>query len=70
MTILADGARFDRNNGAPPASAADGVVRIGDLSRIVEHDIKVLKTNLAQSHYGRERDEIWEGAWALLESAW
>ena len=70
MTILADGARFDRNNGAPPASAADGVVRIGDLSRIVEHDIKVLKTNLAQSHYGRERDEIWEGAWARLESAW
>jgi superoxide dismutase, Fe-Mn family len=70
MTILADGARFDRNNGAPPASAADGVVRIGDLSRIIEHDIEVLKTNLAQSHYGRERDEIWEGAWARLESAW
>ena len=70
MTILADSARFERIKAASQAQATDGGARIGDLSRIVEHDIKVLKTNLAQCHNGRERDEIWEGAWARLESAW
>jgi len=43
---------------------------IGDLSRIVERDLEVLKTNLAQHRCDATHDEEWEGAWTRLESAW
>jgi Fe-Mn family superoxide dismutase len=43
---------------------------IGDLSRIVERDLQVLKTNLAQHRCDATHDEEWEGAWTRLESAW
>ena len=69
-TTLADGKRYDRIRAAPRANAVDHHVRIGDLSRLVEHDIEILRTNLAEYHHGRERDETWEDAWARLESAW
>ena len=43
---------------------------IGDLSRIVERGLQVLKTNLAQHCCDATHDEEWEGAWTRLESAW
>jgi hypothetical protein len=42
--------------------------------RIVERDLQVLKTNLAQHRcdatHDETHDEEWEGAWTRLESAW
>ena len=67
---LADGTGYDPNRAAQQANAVDDLLRIADLSRIVEHDIKTLKTNLVEYHYSRVGHESWEGAWASLESAW
>src|SRR5688500_4674995 len=47
-------------NGAQKAIAFHPAQRIGDLSRIVEHDIEMLKINL----------EARSSAWERLESAW
>lgn len=52
------------------ASDFDHSAEIGDLSRTVEHDIQILKANLAKHHCGHERHETWENAWEHLESAW
>jgi len=52
------------------ASDAHPVTEIGDLSRIVERDLQVLKTNLAKHRCGARHDKAWEGAWARLERAW
>jgi superoxide dismutase, Fe-Mn family len=65
-TSVGDGARFGPNLAAQQGKLG----RIGDLSRIVDDDIKVLKTNLAQFRYLHEGDEDWQSAWARLESAW
>jgi Fe-Mn family superoxide dismutase len=69
-STLADGTQYARNRAAQQVNAVDRLVRIGDLSRIVERDIEILKTNLTKYHYGRDRNETWEDAWARLESAW
>ncbi len=69
-TTLADGKPYDRIRAAHQANTVGDRVRIDDLSRLVEHDIEVLKTNLAECHYSRERDETWDDAWARFESAW
>ena len=52
------------------ASDAHPGTNIGDLSRIVERDLQVLKSNLAQHSCDATHDEEWEGAWTRLESAW
>ena len=52
------------------ASDADPVTEIGDLSRIVERDLQVLKTNLAKHRCDARLDEAREAAWTRLESAW
>jgi superoxide dismutase, Fe-Mn family len=70
MTLLADGTGYDPRRAAQQANAVDDLLRIADLSRLVEHDIRMLKTNLVENHYGRVGDETWENAWAGLESAW
>jgi Fe-Mn family superoxide dismutase len=63
---VGNGAPFEPNLAAQQAKLR----KIGDLSRIVDDDIKVLKTNLAQFRYLHEGDEDWQSAWARLESAW
>ncbi len=53
-----------------PAGETDEVSEIGDLGRMVERDIQVLKANLAKQRCGHERDAAWDGAWTRLERAW
>ena len=50
------------NGEARKARVADELGRIGQLSRIVDRDIEVLRANLVQSHHAREGDETWDGA--------
>lgn len=71
-THIADHTRSGRLRAVPQRRASDAhhVTEIGDLSRIVERDIQVLKTNLAKHRCGHERDGAWDGAWTRLESAW
>jgi superoxide dismutase, Fe-Mn family len=68
-TTVTHDARPDRNRAVQQASAVDYLSQIGDLSRIVEHDIRILRT-LTKSHCDHERNHEWEPAWARLESAW
>ena len=66
-TLSAESSQHARN-GAQKAIAFRPAQRIGDLSRIVDHDIEILKTKLEQLHDGR--DEARSNAWERLESAW
>src|SRR5215472_13246513 len=68
-TTVTHDARPDRNRAVQQASAVDSLSQIGDLSRMVEHDISVLR-KLTKSHCNQERNLAWEPAWARLESAW
>ena len=67
-TILSRESAQHARNGAQKALAFHPAQRIDDLSRIVDHDIEILKINLAQLHDGR--DEARSSAWERLESAW
>jgi Fe-Mn family superoxide dismutase len=67
-TILSPESTQHARNGAQKAIAFHPAQRIGDLSRIVDHDIETLKVNLAQLHDGR--DDARSSAWERLESAW
>ena len=67
-TILSAESTQHARNGAQKAIAFHPAKRIGDLSRIVDHDIEILKINLVQLHDGR--DEARSSAWERLESAW
>ena len=67
-TILSTDSTQRARNGAQKAIAFHPAQRIGDLSRIVDHDIETLRINLAQLYDGR--DEARSGAWERLESAW
>jgi hypothetical protein len=65
--------RRSRSAGVFPQGRAGDAhpgIDFGDLSRIVERDLQVLKTNLAQHRCDATHDEEWEGAWTRLESAW
>jgi Fe-Mn family superoxide dismutase len=62
-----DGTQHARN-GAQKTIAFRPAQGIGDLSRIVDHDIEILKIKLEQVHDGR--DEARSNAWERLESAW
>ena len=55
-------------NGAQKAIAFYPAQRIGDLSRMVDHDIELLKFNLAQLDDGQDQSR--SGALERLESAW
>ncbi|MEP7247578.1 MAG: Fe-Mn family superoxide dismutase, partial [Gammaproteobacteria bacterium] len=70
MTAItrADRTRSARSGAAQRAARdTDDVTK---LSRLVEHDIQVLKTNFARRHCGSQRNGTWDDAWASLESAW
>ena len=67
-TILSAENAQRARNGAQKAIAFHPAQRIDDLSRIVDHDIEILKINLAQLHDGR--DGARSSAWKRLESAW
>jgi Fe-Mn family superoxide dismutase len=67
-TILSAESAQHARNGAQKAIAFQPAQRIGDLSRIVDHDIEILKINLEQLHDGR--DNARSSAWERLESAW
>lgn len=67
-TILSAESAQHARNGAQKAIAFHPAQRIGDLSRIVDHDFEILKINIAQLHDGR--DEARSSAWERLESAW
>jgi superoxide dismutase, Fe-Mn family len=67
-TILSAESTQRARNGAQKAIAFHPVQRIDDLSRIVDHDIEILKINLAQLHDGRVEPR--SSAWKRLESAW
>ena len=67
-TILSAESAQHARNGAQKAIAFHPAQRIGELSRIVDHDFEILKINIAQLHDGR--DEARSSAWERLESAW
>lgn len=67
-TLLSSGSTQRAQNGAQKAISFHPAQRIGDLSRIVDHDIELLKTNLEQLHDGR--DEARSSALESLEIAW
>ncbi len=67
-TPVPDSTQHTRSSAAQKTRAIEHLERIGGLSRIVDRDIEILKTNLVQIHYGR--DGTWVSAWARLENAW
>jgi superoxide dismutase, Fe-Mn family len=67
-TILSAESAQHARNGAQNSIAFRPPQRIGDLSRIVDHDIEILKINLEQLHDGQ--DDARSSAWERLESAW
>ena len=66
--ILSTESTQHARNGAQKAIAFYPAQRIGDLSRMVDHDIELLKFNLAQLHDGQDQSR--SGALERLESAW
>jgi Fe-Mn family superoxide dismutase len=67
-TIFSAESSQHAHNGAQKAIAFRPDQRIGDLSRIVDHDIEILRSSLVQLDDGWHESR--SSAWERLESAW